>query len=150
MLLKVYERMQTTSNIQQQPYDADAHAHFLARTTFAVCQRLIVSNITAAVACMTLHKFIQAKDVTEIANFDSRVLLSAVVFSSCKMMESQRLFRDVYNVVSSVLQPGVSAEDLDRTYCKQKEVGALKCFLNALSGFFTESNLFVIVIIFIQ
>ncbi len=93
----------------------------LCVSTISTCQHLLVPNTTAAVATMTLHKFLDAKSSLEVLGYDVRVLLSAVVFMSCKLTETQRQFRDVFNVVSKVLDPAITAKNMDYRYCERKE-----------------------------
>ncbi len=93
----------------------------LSHHTFSTCRRLLVPSTTAATAVINLHRFLNAKDSSEYLGYDWRVLISAVVFMSCKQTENQKQFRDVYNVASKVIDFSTSVEELDSKYCTRKE-----------------------------
>ena len=63
---------------------------------------------------MYLHKYVQftgAKEYNAIA--PSPVLITALVFLACKATEQLRTIRDVFNVISRVLDESITAKDLD-------------------------------------
>lgn len=63
---------------------------------------------------MYLHKYVKFAGAKEYnATVQSPVLITALVFLACKATEQLRTIRDVFNVISRVLDESITAKDLD-------------------------------------
>lgn len=71
-------------------------------------------QVSASLALMYLHKYVKFTGV-EVYNstVQSPVLITALVFLACKATEQLRTIRDVFNVISRVLDESITAKDLD-------------------------------------